>query len=115
VTIDRERFAELVEEAVASLPDWVLDTLDNVEILTEEEPPPGQHLFGLYEGIPLAARGNHYYGVLPDRITVFVQPMLRAAGNDESALRALVRHTVAHEIAHHFGISDERLVELDAY
>jgi predicted Zn-dependent protease with MMP-like domain len=114
MTIDRERFAMLVEEALASLPDWVVDSLDNVEILTEEEPPPGQHLFGLYEGIPLPARG-HYNGVLPDRITLFVQPMLRAAGDDEDALRALVRHTVAHEIAHHFGISDERLLELDAY
>jgi predicted Zn-dependent protease with MMP-like domain len=115
VGIDRERFELLVEEAVASLPEWVMETLDNVEILTEDEPPPGQHLFGLYEGVPLASRGNHYSWVLPDRITLFVHPMLRATGNDEDALRALVRHTVVHEIGHHFGISDERLVELDAY
>ena len=115
MTIDRERFETLVEEAVASLPEWVLETLDNVEVLTEDEPPPGQHLLGLYEGTPLATRGNHYSWVLPDRITLFVQPILRAAGTNEDALRSLIRHTVAHEIAHHFGISDERLLELDVY
>jgi predicted Zn-dependent protease with MMP-like domain len=112
---DVDRFAQLVDEAVASLPDWVLAALDNVEIMLEDEPPPGQHLLGLYEGVPLSARGGNYTWVLPDRITLFVGPMRRQAGDEEDALKAVVRRTVAHEIAHHLGISDDRLLEIDAY
>jgi predicted Zn-dependent protease with MMP-like domain len=114
--ISQERFAELVEEAVATLPAWVLETLDNVEIFIDDESPDGrQNLLGLYEGIPLSARGTHYSGALPDRITLFAGPILRDSGEDPDRLRALVRHTVAHEVAHHFGISDRRLLEIDAY
>ncbi len=106
---------ELAAEAVDALPQWVRDTLDNVEIFVEDEPPPGSHLLGLYQGVPLSARGGHYSGALPDRITLFAGPIVRQAGGSEAKLRAIVGHTVAHEIAHHFGITDERLLEIDAY
>ena len=110
-----DRFVELAGEAVEALPGWVRDALDNVQILVEEEPPAGSHLLGLYQGVPLSARGTHYSGALPDRITLFAGPITRLAQMDEGRLRAIVGHTVAHEIAHHFGISDERLLEIDAY
>jgi predicted Zn-dependent protease with MMP-like domain len=106
---------ELATEAVDGLPAWIRDTLDNVEIFVEDEPPRGQPLLGLYEGIPLAKRGAGYSGALPDRITLFAGPLWRQAGGDEGRLRGLVAHTVAHELAHHFGISDDRLREIDAY
>jgi predicted Zn-dependent protease with MMP-like domain len=115
VPIGEERFMELVEDGVAALPPWVRETLDNVEIFVEDEPPNGQPLLGLYQGVPLASRGNHYWGALPDRITLFAGPIWRQAGGDEPRMKAIVAHTVAHEIAHHFGISDDRLREIDAY
>jgi predicted Zn-dependent protease with MMP-like domain len=112
---DDDRFMELATEAVDTLPQWVRDALDNVEIFVEDEPPPGSHLLGLYQGVPLAKRGSNYSGALPDRITLFAGPIVRQAQGSERRLRAIVGHTVAHEIAHHFGITDERLLEIDAY
>jgi predicted Zn-dependent protease with MMP-like domain len=110
--ISAKRFEELVVAALDGLPAWVQERLDNVEVLVEREPPEGQpRLLGLYEGIPLTARGLGYSGVLPDRITLF-QSTLVAAARDEEGLRALVAETVVHEIAHFFGISDDRLAEL---
>ena len=114
--ITQEQFEDLVEEALASLPEWIRATMDNVEVFVDDESPDGRgNLLGLYEGIPLASRDSNYSGVLPDRITLFAGPILRASGGDPERLRATVRHTVAHEVAHHFGISDERLLEIDAY
>jgi len=108
----RERFEELVAEALDGLPAWVLERLDNVEVLVEDEPPPDRRgLLGLYEGIPLTRRGSGYFGVLPDRITLF-RATIEAVAEDEQDLRELIRETVIHEVAHFFGISDERLEEL---
>jgi len=110
--ITAQRFEELVAEALDGLPDWVQDRLDNVDVLIEDRPPPGQRdLLGLYEGIPLTERGSGYFGVMPDRITLFRRPLL-AAAQDEEDLKDLVAETVVHEVAHFFGISDERLDEL---
>src|SRR2546429_9419336 len=110
--VSRERFEELVAQAMDGLPPWVLDRLDNVDVLVEDRNPPGGRLlFGLYEGIPLTRRGSGYFGVLADRITLF-RDTIQAASRDEDALRLLVRDTVVHEVAHFFGISDERLEEL---
>ena len=90
--------------------------MENVEVLLEDAPPPGQPgLLGLYEGIPLSQRGMSYAGVLPDRITLFRRAIEREARGSAERLREIVQHTVVHEIAHHFGISDDRLRELDAY
>jgi predicted Zn-dependent protease with MMP-like domain len=115
VPVTRERFDELVAEALDTMPAWVLETMENVEVLVEDLPPQGQPtLLGLYHGIPLTER-RQYAWVLPDTITLYRATIVRVAGHDEDRLRAQVRRTVAHEIAHHFGISDERLHELDAY
>lgn len=108
-------FAAAVEAAVDSLPDDLRVRMSNVAIVVEDEPPPGRRLLGLYEGIPLTRRTSGYSGVLPDRITIFRRPLERGYGHDPELLRAQVRRVVVHEIAHHFGISDERLLELGRY
>jgi predicted Zn-dependent protease with MMP-like domain len=116
MAIDHARFQELVAEAIDGLPSWVLDAMDNVEVLIEDLPPQGQsNLLGLYHGVPLSERGSFYSGVLPDTITLYRATIMRVAGHDEDRLRSQVKRTVAHEVAHHFGISDRRLLEIDAY
>jgi len=89
--------------------------MDNVAIVIENEPPPGQPLLGLYHGIPLTRRTSGYAGALPDRISIYRGPLERHYGGDAGRLQTEVRRVVLHEIAHHFGISDERLVEIDRY
>jgi predicted Zn-dependent protease with MMP-like domain len=108
-------FEVLVREALDELPDDIGDLMSNVAVTVEDEPPPGENLLGLYQGIPWGNRGPYYAGALPDKITVYRRPLERIAGGDPERLRRLVRRTVLHEIAHHFGISDERLIELDRY
>ena len=111
---DRLRFEELVAEALDSLPGWVLERLENVEVLMEERPPAGEpNLLGRYHGIPLTQRWN-YAGVLPDTITLYRSTIERTARNEDD-LRRVIAHTVEHEVAHFFGISDDRLRDLGAY
>ncbi len=114
---DRSRFEELVAEALDTLPAWVLERIENVEVIVEARPPRGEPgLLGRYHGIPLTERREwSYAGVLPDTITLYQWTIERVAGEDEAKLREVVVHTVEHEVAHHFGISDDRLRELDAY
>ena len=82
----------------------------NVAVTVEHEPgPPG--LLGLYQGIPLTSRGSFYAGALPDRITIYRQAICAICDN-EPQVADQVKHTVIHEVGHHFGISDERLAEL---
>jgi predicted Zn-dependent protease with MMP-like domain len=111
----REVFAECVQEALESLPHDLRAAISNVEIVTEDEPPPGQRLLGLYRGIPLTRRSSAYAGVLPDKISIYRGPIERLTRSDPERLREEIKHVVLHEIAHHFGISDERLIELDRY
>ena len=108
-------FDDFVRAAVDSLPDDLRKQMSNVEIVVEDEPPPGYPLLGLYQGVPLTRRGGYYSGALPDKITIFRGPLERLYGYNRELLRQWVRRVVLHEIAHHFGISDERLVELDRY
>jgi predicted Zn-dependent protease with MMP-like domain len=110
--MDLTRFEQLVAGAMDDLPDWIRERLDNVEVLIEDHPPPGQDLLGLYEGVPLTERGGNYTWTLPDRITLYRFPLQRAARENEELLRRVVRDTVVHEVAHFFGITDERLREL---
>jgi len=111
--MERRRFEELVDEAMAGLPAWVRERLDNVAVIVEEEPPEDDpDLLGLYEGIPLTDRGADYFGVLPDRIRLFRRVIEEEAGDEEDVTR-VVQETVIHEVAHFFGISDERLHDLD--
>jgi predicted Zn-dependent protease with MMP-like domain len=108
-------FDEAIDDALNSLPVDLRAAMSNVEIVVEDEPPDGQPLLGLYRGVPLPRRSSTYSGVLPDKISIFGGPITRLAAGDEDRLRREVRHVVLHEIAHHFGISDERLIELDRY
>jgi predicted Zn-dependent protease with MMP-like domain len=112
---DEVDFEESVEDALASLPPQLRDYMSNVAIVIEDEPPRGMPLLGLYQGFPLDRRTSGYSGVPPDKITIFRGPLERLYGADSARLRAEIRRVVLHEIAHHFGISDERLVELDRY
>jgi predicted Zn-dependent protease with MMP-like domain len=110
-----EAFDLAVERALESLPDDLRAAMSNVAVVVDDEPPPGLPLLGLYEGVPLTRRTSGYGAVPPDKITIFRGPLERRFAADPEALVAAVRHVVVHEIAHHFGISDERLVELDRY
>jgi predicted Zn-dependent protease with MMP-like domain len=110
-----ERFEEYAQDAVDSLPSDLRGNMSNVEIVVEDEPPPGQPLLGLYQGVPLTRRSSQYGGALPDKITLYRGPLMRLYGQDADLLRREVRRVVLHEIAHHFGISDERLIEIDRY
>ncbi|MHB8471027.1 MAG: metallopeptidase family protein [Gaiellaceae bacterium] len=89
--------------------------LANVEVVVEDEPPAGQPLLGLYQGVPLTRRTSGYSGALPDKITIYRGPLERLYGHDPALLGRQIRRVVLHEVAHHFGISDERLIELDRY
>jgi predicted Zn-dependent protease with MMP-like domain len=121
--MDDEAFAELVAEAVDSLPEEFLERMENVELFIEAWPSRDDleevglttrdrsSLLGLYHGVPLTDRGA-FYSALPDRITIFQRPIELAAGQDADEIRRQVRQTVIHEIAHYYGISDERLDEL---
>ena len=103
-------------EALDGLPDWVRERMDNVEVVVEDLPPADQpNLLGLYQGIPLTRRGNGYFGVVHDRIMLFRSTIEWQAGRDDARLRHVIAHTVSHEVAHFFGISDDRLREIDRY
>jgi predicted Zn-dependent protease with MMP-like domain len=106
------------QEALAALdmlPPDLRRAMSNVTILFEDEPPDGQPLLGLYQGVPLTRRGSWYAAVAPDKISIYRGPLERYFGADPERLRAEIRHVVLHEIAHHFGISDERLREMGRY
>ncbi len=122
--MNRVVFERLVHEALDTLPPSLLDKLDNVAVVVEPRPTweqrrkmglrPGHTLLGLYEGIPRTARDQGYNLVLPDKISIFQEPILAMCHTDEE-VRQTVRRVVLHELAHHFGISDEHLSEIDAY
>ena len=108
-------FEQEAQAAIDGLPAELRDAMSNVSVVIEDEPPPGQSLLGLYQGIPLTRRGSYYGGVLPDKITIYRGPLLRLYGADSDVLRERIRHVVLHEVAHHFGISDQRLLDMGAY
>lgn len=112
---DFDPFEAAIDDALDSLPADLRDAISNVEIVVEDEPPDGQPLLGYYRGVPLPQRTSNYSGFLPDKISIFGGPLTRRAGGDADRLHQEIRHVVLHEIAHHFGISDERLIELDRY
>ena len=113
--MDEDEFERSVEEALESLPPDLRGFMSNVAVVVEEEPPAGTPLLGLYQGVPLTRRGSAYAGMPPDKITIYRRPLERLYGGDPTRLRREIRRVVLHEVAHHFGISDERLVEIDRY
>lgn len=109
VELTRRDFEELVADALDRIPPELARLMDNVVITVEEESEEG--LLGLYEGIPLTERGDAYFGVLPDRIFIYRNNICGFCDTPEQVVEE-VRVTVIHEIAHHFGIDDDRLTEL---
>lgn len=116
-----DAFAELVEAALTTLPPAIAQRMENVAVTVAEWPSPaqrqamrmrpGEALYGLYEGIPLTGRTQGYNLILPDRITIFMYPMVRYHRTAE-AIQDQVRRTVLHEIGHHFGLDEEQLQRL---
>jgi predicted Zn-dependent protease with MMP-like domain len=120
--MDRKRFEWLVERAVEDLPEEFLTRLQNVDVVVEDRPSiekmhsvglrRGETLLGLYEGVPQTRRGSHYSLALPDKITIFQKP-IEARCRDSAEITAEIQRVVKHEIAHHFGISDARLEQIE--
>lgn len=108
----REQFEALVADALDTIPAQLARLMDNVVVVVEDHAPADDpELLGLYSGTPLTERGTWYAGSLPDQITIFRQPTLQICQSLEDVV-AEVRITVVHEVAHHFGIDDDRLHEL---
>ncbi len=105
-------FEEQVRTALDSLPPELSEAMSNVEIVVEDENSEDPNIFGLYLGIPLTERGGEYAGALPDKIAVYRLPLEDEFGDDPERLVEEIRITVLHEIAHHFGIDEDRLAEL---
>jgi len=119
--MDSQKFERLVIRAVESLPEEFRQRLDNIDIIIADRPSPeqmestdrkrGETLLGLYEGVPLTHRHSGYGMVIPDKITIFQKPIEAACRNNTEIVDE-IRRVVLHEIAHHFGIGDDRLREL---
>jgi predicted Zn-dependent protease with MMP-like domain len=117
-----EEFEKIIGKALDSLPEKYVSKLDNVAIVYEDEPTPEQRkklklrcnqtLFGLYEGVPQIRRGTPFAIIPPDKITIFKVPAAQFSQNEEQLFRQ-VRHTLWHEIAHHFGLQHEQIHDLD--
>ncbi|MEV5828711.1 MULTISPECIES: metallopeptidase family protein [Actinomadura] len=110
IELTREAFEDLVGEALDSIPPELTAHMRNVVIVVEDDAPE-DGLLGLYQGVPLTERGDWYGGVLPDHISIYRREILRICETEEDVVDE-VRITVVHEIAHHFGIDDDRLHEL---
>ena len=120
--MDRERFENLVAKAVDSLPEEFRTRLENIDVVVEDWPTQGQlakvglrraeTLLGLYEGVPLTRRSSHYGLVPPDKVTIFQKP-IEAKSRYNAEIIAEIERVVRHELAHHFGIGDARLKQLD--
>lgn len=113
VEMSRQDFESAVADALDQIPAKMTALIENVVILVEDDPPAETpHLLGLYVGVPLTSRGRGYgFGNLPDRITIFRNPMLRMCKTTDEVVKEVLV-TVGHEVAHYFGISDHRLQEL---
>ena len=109
--LDRADFDALVDQALDEIPDEIARLVHNVVVLVEDDPPDDDpDLLGVYDGVSLTERGTDHTG-LPDRITIFRRPLLEMCRDADELVRE-VRITVVHEIAHHFGMDDDRLHEL---
>jgi len=121
--LNRREFEKIVKEGIRAIPEKFLRKLDNVAIVIGDEPTPAQKkklnihpswtLYGLYEGVPQVSRGANYNAVLPDKITIFQKPIEESA-RDEEDVKEIVKNTVWHEIAHHFGMDEDRVRQAEA-
>ncbi|EIU58451.1 hypothetical protein MM1S1540310_4693 [Mycobacteroides abscessus subsp. bolletii 1S-154-0310] len=106
-----QRFEELVSDALDAIPPQLAAAIDNVVVLVQDHHPEDPELLGLYEGVALTERDSFYAGALPDTITIYREPLLEMCSSEQEVVDE-VTITVIHEIAHHFGIDDERLHQL---
>ncbi|MFV8308884.1 metallopeptidase family protein [Mycobacteroides chelonae] len=111
VQMSEQRFEELVSDALDAVPPKLAAAIDNVVVLVQDRNPEDPELLGLYEGIALTERDSFYAGALPDTITIYREPLLEMCSSENEVVDE-VTVTVIHEIAHHFGIDDERLHQL---
>ncbi|OBF88453.1 hypothetical protein A5791_17420 [Mycobacterium sp. 852002-51163_SCH5372311] len=111
VRMDPQRFDELVSDALDLIPSELTDAMDNVVVLVADRHPEEHDLLGLYEGVALTERNSDYAGALPDAITIYREALLDVCSSEDEVVEQ-VAITVIHEIAHHFGIHDDRLDEL---
>ncbi len=122
--METQQFEQLVARAIENLPEEIGESLENIDVVVADEPTPEQlrhqglkkneTLLGLYEGVPLTERTYGYSGVMPDKITIFQKPIEAKCRNDNQIVTEIGR-IVRHEIAHHFGIDDDRLHEIGRY
>ncbi|BBY40312.1 hypothetical protein MMAN_44460 [Mycobacterium mantenii] len=111
VRMNPQRFDELVSDALDLIPPGLAAAMDNVVVLVEDRHPEDAELLGLYEGVALTERDSDYFGSLPDAITIYRETLLDVCESEDEVVEE-VAVTVIHEIAHHFGIDDDRLHEL---
>lgn len=121
--MDSTRFKQLVSTAVETLPEEFSTRLENVDVVVQDWPTSnqlrkaglrrGESLLGLYEGVPLLRRGQHYGLVLPDKITLFQKPIEARCGQNETRIATEITRVVKHEIAHHFGLGEARLEQIE--
>ena len=120
--LNQKEFEKIVKSGIKAIPEKFLQKLKNVAIIVEDEPTPAQKkklnihagwtLFGLYEGVPQLERGVNYSAVLPDKITIFQNP-IETAAKDKNDIKVIVKNTVWHEIAHHFGMNEDRVRQVE--
>jgi predicted Zn-dependent protease with MMP-like domain len=111
VRMDPQRFDELVSDALDLIPPQLTAVMDNVVVLVADRDPDDDELLGLYEGVALTERDSNYPGSLPDTITIYREALLDMCESEDEVVDEVVI-TVIHEVAHHFGIDDDRLHEL---
>ncbi|HBT81548.1 hypothetical protein A3D45_00245 [Candidatus Falkowbacteria bacterium RIFCSPHIGHO2_02_FULL_42_9] len=127
----KNNFEQLIREVISALPEHGRKAMDNVAFTVEREArrpsaSSGQNknakeigiqmnevLLGLYEGVPKTKRGVNYFGVLPDKITIFQQPIEELAGRDEKKLKKLIYEVVWHEVGHHLGLDEQEIRTLE--
>lgn len=112
MNISRERFQQLVEEAMKNIPRRYLKQIRNVAILVEDYPPPGQNLLGLYHGVPLKHRGSYYGNVPPDVIVLYKVPIESYCRNEDE-VQERIEEVLLHEIGHYFGMNERTLREIE--
>ena len=125
--MQRSEFEKLVAEGFEKLPQWVREKIKNVALLVEDEPSKDDRkaeglgddetLLGLYKGIPLSERGEHYGvgGTMPDTITLYQLPIEQAAEEDHKDVRDVIAETIWHEFAHHFGMDEDEVTERESH
>lgn len=122
--MDKKNFQQLVQEAISILPDYARAAMENVAFVIEKEArrkradetdvKVDEVLLGLYEGIPKTKRGSGYFGVLPDKITIFQKPIEEFSGGNISKLKKLINEVVWHEVGHHLGLNEAEIRAVEA-